>query len=62
MYINWKNKRKENLKEKNILFWFYFVHLTNERKRVDQLEGKHIYLLTFYLADQNYKASQIKDF
>ena len=38
------------------------MHLTNERKTVCPLEGKHIYLLTFYLTDQNVKAAQIQDF
>lgn len=35
------------------------MHLTNERKIVYHLEGKHIYLLTFYFTDQNVKAAQI---
>lgn len=29
------------------------------KEKTHQLEGKHIYLLTFYLAGQNYKASRI---
>lgn len=44
------------------MFAFCLVHLTNDRKIVYQLEGKHIYLLTSYLTDQNVKAAQIQDF